>query len=253
MLTVRREQVAAFRRAPRLRFENLLVRHCFDFHARQCEWLGPEQVRRIVQQGIESAAAQGYTTQREAAYFVSLMFLLGSAFYRDPQLPWARGELGESTLRERAGPIPEVYRAARDYLDATAGVNNEYRARAVGRMRAYDLGAVPPSPGTQFADDLCKRLNGLYPEKYAYQGDAATRALIRSGMEAAAGYGISDSQGVAGYVILMFVCGAGFDRDLLYPWAMATLDDPSLKGPGVRGLRLYRAGMDHLAALGRGE
>lgn len=246
MLVIRNEQLEVFRRLPRARFEDRLISHCFEFYPRECKSLGRAQVRKVVQFGVERAIAEGYGTQQEVAYFLSLMFLFGSFFDRDPQLPWATGELGDQTLRERAGRIQDVYQAALDYMEQTAGDENQYLIRALVRMRSYDIHSLPPSSGADLEQDLCAVLAHLYPEKYAYQGEAVTRALIRDGARSAGRYGIDTNEGVAVYVTLLFMLGVGFDHDLLYPWAGAVLNDSSLAAPGVRGVRLHEEAMGYL-------
>ncbi len=240
MLTVRNEQIELFRRIPRERFEDRLVNHCFAFYRRECDALGEGQVRKVVSYGINQAISEGYETQQEAAHFLSLMFLFGSFFYSDPQLPWAVGDLANRTLRERIGRIQDVYETALNYMGKTAGDNNQYLVRALLRIRSYDRHSLPESTGEDFTQNLCRVLESIYPEKFGCQNRAATEAVVREGKRSAARYGIFTGKGAAIYGVLLFMLGIGFDRDPLCPWAGEILKDPLLVSPGLREACLYR-------------
>ena len=246
MLVLRDKQIVVLRCLPRACFEDALVGQCFAFYPRKCRSLGRTHIKKVVHFGVDRAMAQGYETQQDAAFFLSLMFLFGSFFDSDPQLPWAMGELGGRTLRQRAGRIQDVYRIAIEYLEQTAGDKNQHLIRALLRMRSFDIHSLPPSAGADFEQDLCAVLARLYPEKYAFQGEAVTRRLIRGGARAAARHGIDTNLGAAVGAALVFMLGDGVDRDPLYPWIGAALSDPSPTAPGARGLRLYEAAMDYL-------
>ena len=246
MLVLRNTQIGVLRCLPRACFEDTLVGQCFAFYPRECRSLGRTQVKKVVHFGVDRTIAAGYETQQDAAFFLSLMFLFGSFFDSDPQLPWAMGEAGNRRLRQRAGRIQDVYRIALEYLEQTAGEKNQHLIRALLRMRSFDLDSLPPSAGADFEQGLCAVLARLYPEKYAYQGEAVTRRLIRDGMKAAARGGIDTTEGAAVVAALFFMLGAGVDRDPLYPWVGAVLSDPSPAPPAARGARLYKEAMGYL-------
>lgn len=242
MLTIREEQIEILRRSPRVRFENRLIDHCFRQYPRECEALGESQTREVIRLGLDLSLGQGYRTQREVAYFVSLMFPLGSFFCWDPQLPW----FGEGPLSERAGPIRALYRRAMNYLDDTAGEDNEFLVRALIRIRDFDLGEIPELAGSAREDFLCELLERFYPQKYQYQGEGLNRGLVRYGAEVSCSHGIKDSRGITVFVTLIFMMGSQFYRDPIFPWALQVLDDPGLAWSGARGQRLHEAAIEHL-------
>jgi hypothetical protein len=245
MLVIRREQLSALGREPRLQFEGELVQHGFQFYPDECNLIGRAEVLKLAQSAIEISTQQGFPLEREIAYFFSLMFMLGIDFYRDPQLPW-NWESGDTTLAERVGSMHAFFGAAMKYIDLIAGPSNERLIRAMIRVKNYDL-RTAPARGGEFEDNLCGVFEKFFPEKYAYQGEAVTRALIRAGIKEARQYGIEDNQGILSYTGLMFMVGSGMHQDPLYPWISRTLNDPKLSAGTIRGGRLFQAAGEHIA------
>ncbi len=246
MLLIRREQMSALGRQPRLQFESELVQHGFQFYPDECNLIGRAEVLKLVQSAIELSTQQGFPLEREIAYFLSLMFMLGVDFHRDPQLPWNWEAGGESTLAERVGSMHVFFAAAMKYIDLIAGPANGHLIRAMVRVKKYDLSTAPPRGG-EFEGNLCGVLEKFFPEKYAYQGEAVTRTLIQAGIKESRQYGIEDNQGILSYTGLMFMVGSGMHQDPLYSWISKTLHDPKLSAGTIRGRRLFQAAGEHIA------
>jgi hypothetical protein len=98
-------------------------------------------------------------------------------------------------------------------------------------------------------DDLCAVLRYFCPHKYEFQGEAANRALIEEGFDRAERYQIETGRGLTVFVTLMFLLGAGFDGDPLYPWAGEVLLDRSLPDENTRVTALHRAAMKYVAEV----
>ena len=128
-----------FDRLPRLMFEKRLINHFFHFYKRECNELGLDQVHSIIKYGIEKAEKYGYSTQRDIGFFISLMFLFGSGFNDDPQLPWALSGLQDNSVEDTPGRIDKVWSNAMQYLDTVAGENNEHLIVAMKKLGDYDV------------------------------------------------------------------------------------------------------------------
>lgn len=246
MLVIRREQLSALGNAPRRQFEDALIKHAQKYYPDECRAMEREDIRRFARQAIDASTAQGFPLEREIAYFFSLMFMLGIEFFRDPQLPWNFEGVGHTRLAERVGQMDQFFKAAMEYIDDTAGPDNENLVRAMIRIRNFDLNQVP-ALGPGFVAGIGKILGDLFPEKYAYQGEAVTRSIIQSGIEEAAQYGIKDNQGLFCYTALMFMEGSGMHRDPVYGWIRKVLKDPALAAGNARGQRLFQVAKEHIA------
>lgn len=257
MLLIRNAQMEALRRQTLARFDKQLVQHFMHFYPIECRLAGGEsQILRLVQRGRRRAESHGYMTQGEVALYVGLIFMLGSDFDRDPQLPWAAAQIDDTSIADPTARIRRVYGTAVEYLRTTAGDNTRHIMRAMFRIRAHDFSTASDSTGEQRENELRDLLNRLYPEKYTFQGETATRSLIRHGIESAARYGIISNAGIIVLVTLMFMLGSGCDRDLLYPWAQGILEDATITGEGARVDRLHAEAMNYLNASfvrGKGE
>ena len=165
MLVIRKEQMAVLEKLPRTLFEDRIIEHLSRFYTREYHELGREQVRVVVQHGIKRAAEHDFSTQRQVGFYISLMFLLGSDFDRDPQLPWAPALLADPLLADRSKCIARLWETAMAYIDETAGEKNQLLVRALVRIRNYDLASVSEFADDEFETDMRDLLNHFYPQK----------------------------------------------------------------------------------------
>jgi len=85
-----------------------------------------------------------------------------------------------------------------------------------------------------------------YPEDYAILGAETVKAAVDLGIARAAQHGFEQGDDVEKYVDLMFLLGAYFDEDPLYPWAVHILNDPGLASPSIRIHNLEVTAAGHL-------
>jgi len=114
MLTIRKEQMAAFARAETKKFEDRMLIHLNKFFPRQCAGLGEPKLRETIRYGIKRAAAYGVTAERDVNKYIDLMIVFGRDFDTDNRFRWA-GEI----LRTRKSPgakIQALYGSARKRL-----------------------------------------------------------------------------------------------------------------------------------------
>ena len=245
MLTIRREQLRALGSIARRGFEATLVSHFYEFFPQECEALGRAQATRVVQAGIARATPLGYRDNREIGLYINLMFMLGASFEDDPQIPWAGEQVRDLSVDPPFHRIQRAFRSALDYLGETSGEDNRYLVRAMIRIRDHEPPVATADPLSD--DELFDLLGKLYPQKRDFQGPEPTRALIRMARERIAALGFTGGGTLTVFVVLMFMLGAGFDTDPLYPWAGEVLADPSFLRESLRIRALYRAAMEHLS------
>jgi hypothetical protein len=240
-LVIRKEQLDFLASIPRRAFETSLVEHFFRYYPKDCARLGEAPVRAMIRRGIERATAHGYHTREQAGLYCNLILMLGAGFDRDPQIPWAVEQLDDLVIDDPLERMRRLVATALQYLRDSFGEQGGYMARALVRIREYDLASAPCSTGPQLETDLLGSLESFCPQKFRTQGGGPTRALIRLGVAEAARHGISGGPGLTVYIALMFMVGAGFDDDPIYPWAGAVLNDASTASEAERVGRLHRA------------
>jgi hypothetical protein len=246
MLIIREKQLEKLRGIPRTSFENSLIRHFFQLYPFECTSLGCDQIRKAVHYGLEQAENHGYYSQREAATYTSLLFILGNKFDQDPQLPWVAEQVDDLSIAAPLARIQRLYRSTIEYMEIIAGAESEHLVRALLRARDYTIESIPRDPVAEYENDFLARLRHLYPQKSDFQGDSLMCAWMQEGIRSAKEYGFTDMRGVFIYIALQFFLGSGFDKDPLYPWAEETLTNPAVTNAVERYSQLYRKAKDYL-------
>ena len=76
---------------------------------------GAEVNRRLVVRGRDAAAHYGLTRSADILCYIAHMFMLGSAFDRDPHFPWAQ-QIADASL-DSSARMALVYEASMNYLN----------------------------------------------------------------------------------------------------------------------------------------
>jgi hypothetical protein len=238
MLKIRKEQVEVFEQAAVRNFEEQMVQHLKEFAPRHSEIIGESGVRQVIRLGLERAAKYGLTNRGPVRFYIELMFMFGSDFDTDPQLPWAGAPLGAAEPADQMSRADQLYNRAMDYFDKVVGPKYEYEVAALRRVSQLRLETLPVlSPG--FPDQAVERLKVLYPQKCEYIGEPRLRLLIQRGIRLAQSYAVSGGAGDALLIGLMFSFGHGCATDPQFPWIKATLDDATVSDHNERVKRLY--------------
>jgi hypothetical protein len=75
-----------------------------QLHGRKCDALGGDGVSQLIERARSAARQHDLVTPPAVVVYLALMFLLGSAFDRDPFHPWASATLA---TQEVSGPAPQ--------------------------------------------------------------------------------------------------------------------------------------------------
>ncbi|MEE4378434.1 MAG: hypothetical protein V2J55_13135 [Candidatus Competibacteraceae bacterium] len=251
MLVIRETQMAAFEQGAIRNFETRLLEHLQEFFPKHCQILGDEQVRKVIRLGLERVEQYELVSERDIHLYVGLMFMLGSFFDVDLQLPWAAKIFADQSMTNPTAPIDRVYETAMRFLNRVAGKDSECLERALNKARELPVTALVRTDNDKqqkvsFGEHLLKMLNSLWPEKYEVLGEETMRRLVQKGYEAGRGYNLQSEQGATVYIALMFMLGSGFDNDPQYPWAKAVLHEASPSDSGNTGELLYEGAKTHL-------
>lgn len=241
MLILRKKQMNALGQIPRISFENKLISYFSETYPDECGLIGRDAVRKIIQYGIKRAESHEFTTQKQVTYYISLMFILGSDFDKDIQLPWIIEQIDDRAIFDLTRRIERCYDSTLTYLGEIGGDNNRYLVKAIIRSRSFALDSVPQSTGEKFVQDTVNIFNYLYPQKCVYQGTDVLSKMVLQGIKDAAEYGISRNKGVFVYILCMFYLGSFFYCDRLFPWAQKILTDSTITDGKTKADLLYQA------------
>lgn len=110
-----------------------------QFHARaiallnqglpeKCELLGEKSLRELIERGIHWARSYDITSAGGALLFIAVMFVFGSSFDKDPQLPWAARILKDRSITSRRERQDRFFAAAIEALDRWRRLTHENRS-----------------------------------------------------------------------------------------------------------------------------
>jgi hypothetical protein len=239
VLTIRRLQMEVLERDLQARFAMEVVDHMADFAPWHFRVLGPDGTRLTVEKGLRRAGAHGLETRGAAQFYVELMFMFGSDFDTDPQLPWVAWFLTAPWLPEPTERVQKLFEKTQHYLRQVAGPNNRHAVDALRRLQVATTTAFPSSAGPM-RQRMMDCLKWAYPEKCDYLGDSVLLDTVDRGLEIAHRHGCSDDESRSVFVVMAFAMGHGFADDPLFPWVSKTLRGPAGRPANDRVARLRR-------------
>lgn len=237
--------MTAFETVALRQFENEMIGHLKVFAAKHCEILGVEGVRKVIRRGMERAAAHGFTNRGPLRLYLEAMFMLGSDFDTDPQLPWAARILGDRKTADQMVRADRLYGCLTDYVDQVAGPDDAFAKEALRRARRVRFEDLATAGGDR-EKQILARFEANYPEKCRYVGEPALRTILHRGATLGREHGVSSDAGVVLMIGLMFILGHGFAADPQFPWIALTLSNGRIEDPNRRAERLYSKSMTYL-------
>jgi len=240
MLKIRKEQLDELTRVSLKRFENDTVEHIQEFFPKYYEVLGEPTVREVIEYGIDRAESYGFTSERNVSLYINLLFLLGSDFETDMQLPWAATVLNDKRIKDSVTRADKLYDKAMEYLDEVAGVEGEYLGRVLQNLREVRIEEFSHIPSGDIERKLLVALRRIWPQKCGSVGESTLVRLVEHADKSANQYLLSSDYGAAIYATLMFILGSGFYRDPQFSWAGAVLNDEAMMDPAEKSEQLYR-------------
>lgn len=115
-LRIRHEQYQALDKAGSEEFEARIIKFVKNAFPGRCRALGEQGIRELVRYGTKAATSYGFTRENDQCQFVELIFLLGSKFDQDPNLPWVRTILNDSRQRDPSIKMTHLRQAAAEYI-----------------------------------------------------------------------------------------------------------------------------------------
>jgi hypothetical protein len=115
MLTLRKEQLAAFGPLGKKVFEDRVLTHLNKIFPEQTKSLAEPKLRETIQYGTQRAASYRITSERDVCKYIDLMLLYGRDFDKDPNLPWAQSVLQNRAINDPTSKIERLYKAAKKH------------------------------------------------------------------------------------------------------------------------------------------
>ncbi len=245
MLTIRANQMNIFKKAALLSFEDEMVKHLAKFSPPLYKTVGEEQMRKVIQLGINQAAQYGLTHRGPVRFYLELMLLFGSYFDTDPQYPWAEEILVNQEAGSQMHRAELLYEKTKDYRQKVTGPDDIYTFKA---LRSIAIFARHPftMPSNNYIPAMLREIEQIYPQKAAYIGAAGLEILIRKGMGGAKRQQFVTERGMTLVVVLMLAFGHGCGKDPLYPWIAKTLQDEMIVDAKARAERLEKKALTWL-------
>ncbi len=239
MLVIRNDQIKTLEEFALNDFENELVEHCKKFAPKHSEVIEESGVREVVRLGIKRAENYGLTNRGPVRFYVEMMFMFGSDFDTDFQMPWAGGVLNNEAIADQTQRADILHDKMLEYLEQVSGPDDKFSLDALRRMNqasAEDYHLTKQD----FDRQMAAALRSIYPQKCEYLGEELLGTLIQRGKDLARSYSITSLNGTALMAALTLALGHGFAADPLFPWVSKTLADESIAEPNERAERLQK-------------
>jgi hypothetical protein len=240
MLTIRDAQMQSLRTSLTNDVEDELFEDVKRFFQERHTFLGDVHTRAAVRHGMERAAHHGFSSMRGLALYVTLAFVLGSHFDKNPLYPWVHKNLVLDRDCVETTRTHRFYNALRRYLRATRDEDDVYN-EPILRYPEAPLESYPQSGGVTVEEHLVEQLRVMAPAHFREAGETRVKELVRVAVERAAACGIMTAAGLSIYVPLTFLLGVGFDEDPQFPWAAEARAPRNGDGPMSAALRLHES------------
>lgn len=246
MLKVRKDQMTELNKVSRITFENKMMGHFSQIYPCRCENLGKKQLRKVIRYGTKQAQSYGYETQKQLAYYISLMLILGSDFDKDSQYPWVIEKIDAANTSSPLNTIQNIYQSTIVFLEKTVGNESQYFKKVLLKLKKFKLNTISETSESQFEEDMIVILKNLYPQKFEFLGRRILHELVSKGVEAVKDYGFTTNKAKSFYVIAMFLIGSAFDRDPQFPWAKTILTELHINDENTKIEQLHHGLLNSL-------
>ncbi|MCC6535891.1 MAG: hypothetical protein IT531_25350 [Burkholderiales bacterium] len=246
MITIRKEQVAAFKQAAEAQFERGLLAGLAVQFPRLRELHCDGALDETVRLGIERARQHDLQASADVQRYLWLMLLFGSHWERDPQVGWAAAALAAEDPPRASERIGRVWEQAETWRSRVMGPNDSLYVAALHSLDGRSVEDLCKNP-SRSQRDLLIQLAAMFPRKVAELGDDALYDLTRLAVEACKPFELIDRWAVVLMTELMFLFGAGFLVDPLHPWAREALQASAGRGIDQRLEALLSAAQRRVA------
>lgn len=225
MLTIRDEQMRAFRRAEQLSFEASLVAHARAFAPRLATLRGDHALRQLVRRAVDDARGHGFDRRGPVRFWLEMALAYGIRWYDDPRLEKVHRHLRRHDLAQNFR-ADSVYEALLDHVRQVDGTGKDHARAALQALLAVDWHAAMASraPPQRTLRAIVEQASGRGP--LVADEPALERTLDRAA-GACAELMVDPGDGQLLLAGLMLGFGHGVLDDPMYPWVRCTLTSGS--------------------------
>ena len=241
-MKIRTAQMETLEEAALQSFESIVLPKLSEQFPRSYRMLGDGGMKRVIRHGVRLARLDGQVTEDGVGRYIELMFILGSGFRADAQLPWAAQILYDDAIPPGPARIDALYAQAMEYADKVYGAGNQNVDTALKRMRHWGATPLLPTSGSR---EILRLLSAAYPEKCAYLGPDGLEDLLRRGDRRSVRHTLDTLTGKLFCCGLLLVLGDAFDQDPQYPWIGEALGPSTAAGQSATE-RLYETSVAHI-------
>ena len=242
MFVVKTNQISALRLSE---FEMEMVAHVREFFPNHFFSMQETGTRNTIQYGYLNAKKYGFNTQRNVCLYLNNMLVLGSNFDIDPQYPWAIEILNdkkEKDPRQRADKLTDKMLNIFGRITGPREIDINYALHNLNNNSADIFQNIMNSQ----LKDVLPFLKTQYPKKYEVIGESNLNQLMKMAKAKVIDYGITSEPNIVMFIMFMFLCGAGFDKDPQFPWAFRILSDLELKDENQKSKLLFDKAINNL-------
>jgi hypothetical protein len=193
-MVIREEQMRTLSKAAEQAFQLQLVREMHEFAPWHAKALGDDGLLRCVQFAVQRAKKYGFTNRGPIRLYLQIIFLLGAEFDSDALLPWVGKVLSDPSILNQTDRATSLYEGLTEYLNNVAGPGRKFAKEALVRARdelySLRLNRTAPRGCDEVGQMIFAKVQGIYPEKCAYAGDAAVSQSIAFGISVAAKHSV---------------------------------------------------------------
>lgn len=256
MLTLRQEQIDAFKPRTTAQFEDDMLAHLKNFAPKRCQALGEQVVREVIRAGTNRAKKYGFVLRGPVRFYIELTFMFGGYFDTDPQCPWAAAVLKEPKPTEQMARADRLHKEMNKYMQAVFGPERKFLIQATKRLSLAKLEDFI-APHASLDKTIHANLQQIYPEKCEHLGQKALTTLLDIGLQTARDCQLQSQTGMVLTTLLAFDLGHRFAADPLCRWINADLADKKQPDANLRIEKTFskwKAYLDAmLADVSRGE
>lgn len=233
MLTLRQEQIDAFKPKASAQFEDDMLAHLQTFAPKRCDALGEHAVREVIRGGTNRAKKYGFVFRGPVRFYIELMFMFGGYFDTDPQCPWAASVLRDPKPAEQMARADRLYKEMNKYLAVVFGPQRKFLIQATKRLSLANLDDFI-NPRADLDKTIQAKLREIYPQKCEHLGQKPLAALLEISMQTARDCQLQNQPGIVLTTILAFDLGHRFAADPLCRWINADLADKNQRDANLR-------------------
>lgn len=223
MLLIREDQMAKFDDYVVRRFEDYMLVHLLKIFGEYIDFLGENVARTIIRYGVKRGRAYGFNYKRCLRIYIDFMFILGSDYDVDPQLPWVAEILSDTEFASESERCDVLYDRVMEYSEKVIGPDALYLKQAVSRMVEAWGRESNCQQGSFTREYSIDQLNNLYPQKFQYLEDGYK--IFNVGYERAKSYMIIRPCDQLVFVFCTLLFGSQFELDPQFRGAAKTLTD----------------------------